>query len=87
MPPGHAITISDGRFEIQPFAEPTHSHCFFEWIYFANVASTLDGRSVYLARKALGKELPGWRRAVDGDTVVVPVPDTSKAAADAMAFA
>ena len=30
---------------------------------------------------------PGWRRVpIDEDTIVVPVPDTSKAAADAMAF-
>ena len=28
-----------------------------QWVYFANVASTLDGRSVYLSRKALGEEL------------------------------
>jgi amidophosphoribosyltransferase len=89
VPPGHAITISDGRFEIQPFAKPTHrAHCFFEWVYFANVASTLDGRSVYLARKALGEELARLETVpIDDNTVVVPVPDTSKAAADAMAYA
>ena len=65
-----------------------HAHCFFEWVYFANVASTLDGRSVYLVRKALGEELARLETVpIDDDTVVVPVPDTSKAAADAMAYA
>ena len=68
------------------------AHCFFEWIYFANVASTLDDRSVYLSRARLGQELARQERALglfdstDGNTVVVPVPDTGKAAADAMAF-
>jgi amidophosphoribosyltransferase len=67
------------------------AHCFFEWIYFANVASTLDDRSVYLSREALGEELARLERLdgrvpLDQDTIVVPVPDTSKAAADAMAF-
>ena len=66
------------------------AHCFFEWIYFANVASTLDERSVYLSRTALGEELARLEMAdgrvpLDEDTIVVPVPDTSKAAADAMA--
>jgi amidophosphoribosyltransferase len=89
VPPGHAIIISDGRLEMQPFASSQrHAHCFFEWVYFANVASTLDNRSVYLSRKALGEELARLETLpVDSDTVVVPVPDTSKAAADAMAYA
>ena len=89
VPPGHAVIISDGRLEIQPFARPAHrAHCFFEWVYFANVASTLDGRSVYLTRKALGEELARLETVpIDENTVVVPVPDTSKAAADAMAYA
>lgn len=89
VPPGHALMVHDGRVELQPFAEPTHhAHCFFEWVYFANVASTLDGRSVYLARKALGEELAQLETVpIDDETVVVPVPDTSKAAADSMAFA
>src|SRR5262249_28012931 len=63
-----------------------------EWICFANVASTLDNRSVYLTRAALGQELARQERQLgrvplDSDTIVVPVPDTGKAAADAMAFA
>ncbi len=67
---------------------PKQAHCFFEWIYFANVASTLDDRSVYLSRAALGEELARLEDVpLDADTIVVPVPDTAKAAADAMAFA
>jgi amidophosphoribosyltransferase len=87
--PGQAITIVDGRFEVQRFANsPRKAHCFFEWIYFANVASTIDDRSVYLARKSLGEELARQETVPKGDDlIVVPVPDTSKAAADAMAFA
>ena len=90
--PGQAIVISDGQFEIEQFAPaPRRAHCFFEWIYFANVASTLDDRGVYLSRTALGEELAKMERQenlvpLDQDTIVVPVPDTSKAAADAMAF-
>jgi len=86
--PGQAVTITDGQLEIQRFApSPRRAHCFFEWIYFANVASTMDGRSVYLSRTALGEELARLEDVpIDDDTIVVPVPDTSKAAADAMAF-
>ncbi|MBL8848571.1 MAG: amidophosphoribosyltransferase [Planctomycetaceae bacterium] len=74
---------------IEKYAEsPRRAHCFFEWIYFANVASTLDDRSVYLTRKALGEELASQERVpIDEDTIVIPVPDTAKAAADAMAYA
>ncbi len=47
----------------------------------------MDGRSVYLSRKALGEELARLETVpIDDDTIVVPVPDTSKAAADAMAY-
>jgi amidophosphoribosyltransferase len=64
------------------------AHCFFEWIYFANVASELDERSVYQVRSALGRELASEEEiAIDDDVIVVPVPDTAKAAADAMAYA
>jgi amidophosphoribosyltransferase len=92
LEPGELIVIQDGCIRQQRFApRRTPSHCFFEWIYFANVASTLDERSVYLARAALGRELARQEQALDRvpldrDTIVVPVPDTGKAAADAMAY-
>jgi amidophosphoribosyltransferase len=85
------VLIQDGVVSFHRFHPPTRvSHCFFEWVYFANAASNLDGRSVYLARSALGRELAAQERAqnivpLDKDTVIVPVPDTAKAAADAMA--
>ncbi|HMP78193.1 MAG TPA: amidophosphoribosyltransferase [Pirellulaceae bacterium] len=90
--PGQAIVIRGGQLSFHRFAEPRNpAHCFFEWIYFANVASTMDDRSVYLTRTALGKELADLERQqplfpIDDDTIIVPVPDTSKAAADSMAF-
>src|SRR5436190_13891238 len=93
LAPGELILISDGEIRRERYApEQPRAHCFFEWIYFANVASTLDNRSVYLTRAALGQELARQERQLDrvpldADTIVVPVPDTGKAAADAMAFA
>ncbi len=89
LPPGTAIIIQNGKIEFERrFAESSHrSHCFFEWIYFANVCSNLDDRSVYWTRKRLGEELARQEQLdIDHDTIVVPVPDTAKAAADSMAF-
>ncbi|MCA9078557.1 MAG: amidophosphoribosyltransferase [Planctomycetaceae bacterium] len=88
LKPGHAVIIQNGKFSVLPFAETQKkAHCFFEWIYFANVASVLDHRSVYLSRKALGEELAAQETIpIDEDTIVIPVPDTAKAAADAMAY-
>jgi amidophosphoribosyltransferase len=92
LEPGQMVLIQDGDIRLEHFArskQPTH--CFFEWIYFANVASSLEGRGVYSTRAALGKEL-AWQEqrlglvSPDDDVIVVPVPDTGKAAADAMAF-
>lgn len=94
LPPGHAILIDQKHgFRMERFApECPPAHCFFEWIYFANVASTLDDRSVYLSRTKLGEELARAEREYGHvnldpeDTIIVPVPDTSKAAADSMAY-
>jgi amidophosphoribosyltransferase len=93
LEPGEMIVIQDGVLRHERFAPRQRTaHCFFEWIYFANVASSLDDHSVYLSRSALGKELAAQERRLakvplDEDTIVVPVPDTAKAAADAMAHA
>src|SRR5262249_51636923 len=92
LEPGELILIQDNEIRVVRYAPRAPvSHCFFEWIYFANVASTLDDRSVYLSRFNLGKELAEQEHRLglvplDDDTIVVPVPDTGKAAADAMAY-
>ena len=88
LSPGSAVIIQNGVLEEKQYtAKADRAHCFFEWIYFANVASTLDDRSVYMTRKRLGEELARQERITpDDDTIVVPVPDTAKAAADSMAF-
>ncbi len=89
VPPGHLLHAHDGQVELVPYiAEiPRPRHCFFEWIYFANAASKMDGCSVYRARCASGRTLARQERITPGpDHVVVPVPDTSKPAGDAFAF-
>ena len=82
------MIIQDGVFSVKQYvAKPARAHCFFEWIYFANVASTLDDKSVYITRKHLGEELADLEtQPIDDDTIVIPVPDTAKAAADSMAY-
>lgn len=88
MEPGQILAIQDGQIRLDYVSRSKRrAHCFFEWIYFANVASVLDGASVYQTRSRLGVELARTETLVpDQDTIVVPVPDTAKAAADAMAF-
>lgn len=88
LEPGHAVLIDKEGFRVEKFAEsPRKAHCFFEWIYFANAASSFDNAGVYLSRKRLGEELAKRETVtIDEDTIVVPVPDTAKAAADSMAF-
>jgi len=89
LEPGSMVIANRDGIRTERFApSPRRAHCFFEWIYFANVASNLDDRSVYLSRATLGEELAQLEDVpLDPDTIVVPVPDTAKAAADAMAFA
>lgn len=89
VPPGYAVIVDnkDG-IRLEKYADADKpSHCFFEWIYFANAASTFDDAGVYLSRKRLGEQLALKEDVpTDTDTIVVPVPDTAKAAADSMAY-
>ena len=88
LEPGHLIYIKNGNVEIKKYAEsPRKAHCMFEWVYFANVSSVLDKKSVYITRTNLGKEL-GRREPIKplDDIIIVPVPDTAKAAGDGMSF-
>jgi amidophosphoribosyltransferase len=88
VPPGHVVVVDGQTVRVEKYAEsPQKAHCFFEWIYFANAGSTFDDAGVYLSRKRLGEELARRETlTIDDDVIVVPVPDTAKAAADSMAF-
>ena len=79
--------IENGNLRLERFAQsPTQTRCFFEWVYFSNVASEIDGLGVYQARTACGQRLAELEdQVLDEDCVVVPVPDTAKAAADSYA--
>jgi amidophosphoribosyltransferase len=65
----------------------THSHCFFEWIYFAHPAAKMENQLVYDVRFRLGRALAQTflRMNLGTPDYVVPVPDTSRPAAQAMA--
>jgi amidophosphoribosyltransferase len=80
--PGTVIKINDEGLEKCKFINGGgHAHCPFEYTYFANPSSFIEGKNVYLARENCGRELAKkYRCEVDGD-VVIPVPDTSKPAA------
>ncbi len=89
LPPGHLIHVKGDSIEVKKYAESKQkSHCMFEWVYFSNVSSVLDDHSVYLTRTKLGQELARLETEKVNNTeyVVVPVPDTAKAAGDAFAF-
>jgi len=65
-------------------------HCMFEWVYFASPESVIDGVPVYGARIQLGKNLARLvktqmtMRKLEAD-LIVPVPETSRIAAIALA--
>ncbi len=81
----------DGKMErkVLPLAE-TPTPCMFEWVYFAGAESVLEGKPVYNARLNLGKGLarkirPFIDRGEMQPDIVVPVPETSRIAAIALA--
>jgi amidophosphoribosyltransferase len=62
-----------------PFDRRASRFCVFEHIYFARPDSVVEDRSVYEARKRIGREL-ARESPVDAD-IVVPVPDSGVPAA------
>jgi amidophosphoribosyltransferase len=88
LEPGEMAIVEDGKLKIERFAKSEKkARCFFEWVYFSNVASEIDYKGVYHARARSGRILAEMEdQEVDDTCIVVPVPDTAKAAADAYAF-
>ena len=79
--PGELLKISSKGIERQQFSTSEyHSHCAFEFTYFAHPSSTIESVNVYEARKKMGHYLARKYPVKDAD-VVIPVPDSARPAA------
>jgi amidophosphoribosyltransferase len=87
--PGEALFIDlDGGVTREQVGEPNHHPCVFEFVYFARPDSYLEGISVYEARIRMGERLADvFRREGHVADVIVPIPDSARTAALAMAQA
>ncbi len=88
--PGEAIFVSnDGCFHSHhPRSGRKHTPCIFEYVYLARPDSMIENVSVYKARLRMGQKLAEKidRQCPDhGIDAVIPIPDTSRTAASALA--
>ncbi|MBL6720638.1 MAG: amidophosphoribosyltransferase [Planctomycetes bacterium] len=86
--PGEAVFISHDRTLTHRKVGPQrHTPCIFEYVYFSRPDSFLDDVSVYKTRRRFGKALGKQWKAGGAPTpdVVIPIPDSSRDAAMAMA--
>jgi len=78
--PGEMLIIDEhGERSISPFPKKDPALCIFEYVYFARPDTTIAGRSVYEARRDLGRQL-AKEHPVEAD-LVIPVPDSGTPAA------
>lgn len=78
--PGEVVVVDAGGVRsLKPFDDARERPCIFEYVYFARPDSTVNGKSIYEARKAMGQHL-AQEHPADVD-VIVPVPDSGVPAA------
>jgi amidophosphoribosyltransferase len=74
--PGEIVWVDATGFHAEPaVVEHTPALCMFEYIYFARPDSVLNGRSIYTARVAMGRQLA--REHPAAADVVMAVPDSA----------
>lgn len=80
--PGELLIFSNEKIERKELREAKPSFCMFEYVYFSRPDSIFEDKVVYEVRYNLGKELAKTYKT-DAD-IIVPVPDTSRPAAEAI---
>ena len=83
IPPGSLFIFSrDSLEKHRIFFQDSH-HCMFEWTYFSQAPSNIDGKEVYQVRFKLGEILGKLlqKRKIKDIDYVIPVPNTAKTAA------
>jgi len=84
--PAEIFILNDESFESKLLRNVERKyHCMFEFVYFSRPDSIFENRTVYEVRWNLGKELANTY-TTDAD-VIVPIPDTSRPAAEAISRA
>lgn len=86
--PGEAVFIDekDRKVYRKRLVKKTQVPCIFEYVYFARPDSLLDDISVYKSRVRMGRKLASQIKKAKLDIdVVMPVPDSSRTAALAIA--
>ncbi len=84
---GEAIVVrNDGTLTRRQVRHQPHHPCLFEWVYFARPDSFLDKVSVYKSRLRMGEHLAdAWKKTGIHVDVVIPVPESARDAALALA--
>lgn len=78
--PGEVVMIDkSGLASLGKVQSPNHAFCIFEFIYFARPDSNIFTKSVYLARKNLGRMLA--KEHPQAADIVMPIPDSGNYAA------
>jgi amidophosphoribosyltransferase len=78
--PGELVTVDEYGMHSERLVQfPRQTLCVFEYIYFCDATSQLNGKYVYSVRESMGREL-ARQQPVDAD-LVTPVPDSSVPAA------
>lgn len=83
LQPGQLLTVRDGRMRIEQVIEHVRKAlCWFEFWYFANHHSVIDGKRVGVARYEAGEHLGAMdRNTGPRKAIVVPVPNSARLSA------
>lgn len=80
--PGEVMVISNKGLESKILISEKHRHCCFDWVYFADPTSIIEGGNVYEVRKELGRRLARRHAERIGDVdIVTASPDSGRGVA------